>query len=441
MHFTPFIAFAILSYAGSAFSAPHVRGPESQSPSHCGGPQGSATSSMAIPVLDADNSPPPAPASSNGVAAAGTAKAIYFITNSANNYIVAVHVGANGLLTGSPVLTPTGGSGLSGMTATAKRASPDSLFSQDSLTVSGNLLFAVNSGSNTLSMFMIDSQNPCKLTPVGTPQSTGGQFPQSVTYSAKLSTACVNNSGAVDGVSCFKVNPQTGLSKLDASPRPFGLGQSTPPLGPTQTASDLLFNEDSSALLVTVKGNPANNFTGFLAAYPVVNGVVSQQPVKSNPAGTAVLFGFSLLSPTTMIATDASFGAAILSIDSALTATTQSRIVVANSTAVCWSAFSPSTGSAYVTDVLQNRIGEINTQTGQLVQIFDVNNGNLGNTDTAVAGNFLYALSPANNTHVAVMDISGGAGKIVAVQNFGIAGLPGMGSAAGMTTFPKAAAA
>ncbi|GJD05190.1 3-carboxymuconate cyclase [Colletotrichum higginsianum] len=47
---------------------------------------------------------------------------------------------------------------------TNKPAAPDALASQSALTVAGNNLFAVNAGSNTITMFEIDQSNPTKLT-------------------------------------------------------------------------------------------------------------------------------------------------------------------------------------------------------------------------------------------------------------------------------------
>ena len=39
----------------------------------------------------------------------------------------------------------------------------DGLFSQDSITVGGNYLFVVNSGSNSVTTFLINKENPSLL--------------------------------------------------------------------------------------------------------------------------------------------------------------------------------------------------------------------------------------------------------------------------------------
>lgn len=67
-------------------------------------------------------------------------------------------------------------------------AGPDSLYSANSVVVSGKFLFVVNAGSNTLAMFTINPRNPQDLTLVGKPCSTLGDFPVSVAYSEKLRT-------------------------------------------------------------------------------------------------------------------------------------------------------------------------------------------------------------------------------------------------------------
>jgi hypothetical protein len=74
-----------------------------------------------------------------GAAAAGlNAKAIYFMTNTANNSIVALKVAADGTVSNGSV-TATGGAGMSGVDASGAPAAPDALFSQGSVKVAGNV--------------------------------------------------------------------------------------------------------------------------------------------------------------------------------------------------------------------------------------------------------------------------------------------------------------
>ncbi|KAG0650312.1 hypothetical protein D0Z07_3218 [Hyphodiscus hymeniophilus] len=372
----------------------------------------------------------------SSTATSTNAKAIYFMTNSAKNSIVALKVAADGTLSNGSI-TATGGAGMSGLDSTGAPAAPDSIFSQGAVKVTGNTLVAVNPGSNTLSMFTISVHDPTHLTIVGKPVSTLGEFPLSVAVSASLSMACVANSGFKAGIACFSMSPQKGLTPLDRSLRPFSLNQTTPPTGPFNTVSQTFFNADSSALLTTVKGTPALNTTGFLSVFPVSNGAVGKRDVRSSPMGTAVLFGTALLPDSTNIfVTDASFGSATLSLSSANIASVSASTKIAGQAATCWATFSDVTGTAFVTDVGVNRLVEVDTITGQLVNELSLDNGNPGMIDLVSKGNFVYALSPGNSTTkaaVAVFDVSAGRGMAKAVQNFVLEGVAD--SAQGMTSF------
>ena len=68
-----------------------------------------------------------------------TPKAIYFISNTADNSIIALKVAQNGILSDGSI-TATGGAGLSGISAAdGKAAAPDSLFSQGVVKIAGNV--------------------------------------------------------------------------------------------------------------------------------------------------------------------------------------------------------------------------------------------------------------------------------------------------------------
>ena len=165
---------------------------------------------------------------------------------------------------------------MSGVDSTGFPAAPDSLFSQGAIKVSGNNLVAVNPGSNTISMFTIDPNDPTKLAKIGQDVYTLGEFPVSVALSASLGQACVANSGAKAGVACFSMSSITGLAPLDTSLRAFDINrkhlfiiasfcstdynqETTPPIGPTNTVSQVFFDENSTALFTTVKGDPTKS--------------------------------------------------------------------------------------------------------------------------------------------------------------------------------------
>jgi 6-phosphogluconolactonase (cycloisomerase 2 family) len=276
-------------------------------------------------------------------------------------------------------------------------------------------LFAVNPGSNSVSMFAIDGRDPGKLTLIGKPVAVPGEFPVTVAASQQRKLVCVGSSGAVAGMACSPFSAR-GIGAMDGR-RAFDLGQTTPPVGPTNTVSHVFFSRDESTIFTTVKGDPATNKTGYLAAFPVVGksdctarASVSQQGMRSSPAGTAVLFGSEPIPGSDdLFVTDASFGAAVLTTGGKTNAaafTVKGKGVVAGQSATCWVAISPVTKTAFVTDVGVNRIVEMSLEDASIKSIIDLSaNGDPGLIDLRAAGNFLYALSPGNGTTPAAVTV------------------------------------
>jgi len=71
-------------------------------------------------------------------AKATVGKAIYFLTNDAENAVVAVPIGADGMLSKGTVMK-TGGAGSIAVDTKGKPATPDALVGQSALTVVGNV--------------------------------------------------------------------------------------------------------------------------------------------------------------------------------------------------------------------------------------------------------------------------------------------------------------
>ncbi|SPO01204.1 uncharacterized protein DNG_03951 [Cephalotrichum gorgonifer] len=362
-------------------------------------------------------------------------KAIYFLTNDETNAVVALPIGPDGKLSQGTV-TETGGAGSVALDGDNQPATPDALVGQSALAIAGNNIFAVNAGSNTLSMLAILSSDPTRLCIVGEPVAIPGEFPNTVAVSAKNNLVCVGTTGALAGISCSPFTSK-GLCGMD-NLRPFDLGQTTPPVGPTNTVSQSFFSEDESVLFTTVKGDPPTNKTGFLSAFAVERVVtkkgeairaLSQVDTRSSPDETAVLFGSRVIPGTNNVfATDAAFGAAILSVNPrTLEATTLATGAVDGQAATCWATISPATGTAFVTDVGVNRLVEMSLQDASVISELDLSaNGDPGLIDLAAAGNFVYALSPGNGTTeaaVTVVDVSGGSGSAKMIQHFGLSGL------------------
>ncbi|KAK0639638.1 hypothetical protein B0T16DRAFT_463289 [Cercophora newfieldiana] len=378
-------------------------------------------------------------------------RALYFITNDETNSVVALPIGADGRLSPGTV-TPTGGSGSVALNADNQPATPDALVSQSALAIAGNLIFAVNAGSNTLSMLTISPSDPTRLSLIGQPVAVPGEFPNTVAASLQHGLACVGTSGARAGISCSTFSPTRGLSPMDAL-RPFDLGQTTPPVGPTNTVSQTFFSADGSFLFATVKGDPPTNKTGFFSAFPIqprqaakstASGRQSRSPrrfsvssieQRSVPAGTAVLFGSQAIPGTSNVfATDAAFGAAILSVDPTTgNATTIAKGEVQGQVATCWVTISAATGTAFVTDVAKNRVVEMSLADASVLSELDLTaaTGDPGLIDLRAAGGFIYALSPGNGTApggIAVVDVSRGSGSAAFVQRFALDGVAGRNS-------------
>lgn len=276
-------------------------------------------------------------------------------------------------------------------------------------------------------MMAISSQDPTALTCVGKPVKLTGEFPNTVAASVKNNIACVGTTGAVAGISCASFSDK-GMGQMD-SLRPFDLGQTTPPLGPLNTISHTFFSADETTLFTTVKGDPTVNKTGFLSTFPVQVGQggpnkVSTKGVQSSPNGTAVLFGSAVMAkdPSLLFATDASFGAAVLKMDSAGQATVKGAGKIEGQKATCWATISDTTNSAYVTDVAVNRVVEMSLDDASIIKELDLSaNGDPGLIDLRAAGDFIYALSPGNgttNAAITVLDVSGGKGSMKQIQHF-----------------------
>ncbi|KAL6802147.1 hypothetical protein J3E68DRAFT_423998 [Trichoderma sp. SZMC 28012] len=359
-------------------------------------------------------------------------KALYMISNGARNSVIALPINSNGLL-GQGTSTPTDGWGSNFVTVTdgkKEAAGPDALASQAALTISGNYLFAVNPGSNTVSMFSIDPKNPLKLTMLGQPVPVLGDFPNTVAASAKNNIVCVGSSGAKSGIACAPFSSR-GIGKMD-SLRPVGLKQTTPPVGPTLTVSQVFFSGDEETLFTTVKGDPTTNVSGTLGVFPVDQpcdtrdtATVSTDGKLTKVDGTVVLFGSSTIQNSTDIfVTDPAFGAAVLSVDAESgAASIKGKATIEGQKATCWVAISPDTNTAFVTDVSSNRIVEVSTTDASIKSVTDLSaNGDPGLIDLRAAGSFIYALSPGNGTTLPAVTVMDARSK-KQVQHFQIKGL------------------
>ncbi|KAF7316834.1 hypothetical protein HMN09_00416700 [Mycena chlorophos] len=388
-----------------------------------------------------------------GAWSSSLAGAAYFMTNEpSGNYIVAGSIESNGKLS----LTAAYESYAVGAHGLPNPSGADALFSQGSMAVSqtAGLLAVVNAGSNTVSVFNIDKENPVSLTPVTAPVGSSGDFPQSVAFNAAGTAFCTLNGGSFSSVSCFAVNTKNNtITSIANSVRPLGLNQTTPPTGPPNAASQILFSTDSKQLYVTVKGNPPT--PGYMAVWDVAaDGSLSESATHvTPPSGGALPFSITPLpGKDALLVTDPALGFDIFDLTKGLSA----GVVGGNSTsftipgqaAICWSQYSTETGNAYIIDAGTAIVSEINVNshlTPSIVKQYNLT-GAMGTIDSSIATvnkkDYLYVLA-ALSTEIKVLSLNG-AGKATTLQTVDIAGpakqagLPVTGSyLQGMATYIK----
>ncbi|TGO82746.1 hypothetical protein BPOR_0767g00050 [Botrytis porri] len=321
--------------------------------------------------------------------------AAYFLDNNPNgSTIIAMKISRENGTLSLPTRTSTGGKGMLGLIAPAANSTtaPAPGFQ--------GKLFTVNTGSKTLAMFSIDSNDFLHPRMVGRPVDTMGEFPVAVAYSPKLKTACVLNGGAVAGTSCFSAHYSKGLSAV-GSLRAIALNQTTPPAGPAGTVSDLLFNHSQTTLLASVKGN--GFAPGSFIAYPVSQNDkrISSTPIISEPPQVRLNFGISFLGSDHRLAvSDPAIGASLVSMSSSSIATADVPITVAGESAVCWIEYNKKRGELYLMDVAVSNITVVDAKTGAIKKGIQQDDAGLGSVDARLGGDFLYVLKSASEINV-----------------------------------------
>ncbi|KAL5340291.1 hypothetical protein BJX70DRAFT_361358 [Aspergillus crustosus] len=335
-------------------------------------------------------------------------KALHILRNTAENAVISLPITAKGTL-GKGHVALTGGQGDAALNAPNQPAGPDALFSQAPLTVAGDFIFAVNPGSNTLSILKAHRSDPTLLTALSEPVPIPGEFPTTVAASLKNNLVCVGTTGVKAGISCASFSDH-GLGPFD-SLRPYALNQTTPPTGPPNTVTHALFSDDESHLYTTVKGVPGTTNTGFISVFPVLrdgcraNGkgskiTLGREDIRSSFAATPLLFGAAVIPDSNrVLVTDPSFGAALFDIDASTSkASLISNTSIPDQGATCWASYSAARHSVFVTDVLVNSLVELDAETGAIISKTILPNHDIGYIDLQVVGGLVYALAPGNAT-------------------------------------------
>jgi 6-phosphogluconolactonase (cycloisomerase 2 family) len=255
-------------------------------------------------------SPAAASSGSASFGQSGGSHAVFVQTdNTSGNRVVAYYRAANGALTQAGSYA-TGGRGgiLDGSVV-------DHTASQGSLTYDPrhSLLYAVNAGSNTVSVFAVHGDRLALRQVLG----SGGTFPVSVATRGDL-VYVLNalNGGKLQGYRIFG----SFLAPLPGSGRALGLDPTATPQF-VNTPGQVAFTPNGAQLIVTTKANGNDidvfgvGFGGWLSAAPVVNSEPGTVPfaitfdryghVVITEAGTNALATFSLSRHGTLSLLDA----------------------------------------------------------------------------------------------------------------------------------------
>lgn len=330
--------------------------------------------------------------------------AVYTLTNATTANAVAIYQrDENGRLT------------FNGTAATGGLGTGAGLGSQSPITLSqnGRWLFAVNAGSNSISVFRLIGATGLKLTDT---LASGGTQPISLTSHDK--TIYVLNAGGAGNISGFSLSEKGKLSPIANSTLPLsGSG-----VGPAQVA----FSPNGKLLVVSEKA------TNKLDTYTVDEAGLASGPATFASAGTTP-FGFAF-DRDTLIVSEAFGGAVNASAASSYQVSRDGKLEVISAsvptqqTAACWAVVTPNGKFAYTANAGSNSVsGYRVASNGELIPLnpdgrTGVITSGSGPQDMAISqnGRFLYVID------VRVGKISGFAlqhdGQLLALEDAG--GLP-----------------
>lgn len=367
--------------------------------------------------------------------------AVYTMTNAENGNEVLVYDRASDGSLIFDVAVSTGGSG--------KVSEPDdALGAQNPLILSPNhrFLFAVNAGSDTISVFRVRNKG-LKLVDV---VPSGGQFPVSLTLNVNL--LYVLNAGGNGNITGFRVDDGGHATPIPGSTRSLNAGGSNPPFflaSPAQVG----FSPRGDKLVVTVKGvHPVHQIHVF-----GVNrkGLPSARPVTTT-SNTTLSFGFVFVGLDKLIVAEP-FGnslgpdgqgndvappvpnrgaASAYQIRGNGSLASISTSVLNAQTATCWIAATTGRRFAYTTNNVSNTISSYKLGAGGSLSLIEEVAADTGNApvDLAISpdGRYLYNVNAADGT-VSIYEINRRDGSLVPLGAVG--GLPADGSAVGIAVY------
>jgi len=233
--------------------------------------------------------------------------AVYTLTNQVGGNAVAVFArGADGRLTAAGTVS-TGGTGTGA-----------SLGSQSAVTLSddGRWLFAVNAGSNDVSVFSV---SPAGGLALASRTASGGTLPISLTVHGNV--LYVLNAGGTGNISGLAVGTSGALTAIAGTTLPLSGSN----VGPAQVS----FRPDGRRLVVTEKN------TNQLDVYAVdANGVASGPTTTASAGGTP--FGFSFGHRNELFVSEATGSASSYELDATGGVSLVSGAVLTHQGAPCW---------------------------------------------------------------------------------------------------------
>lgn len=191
--------------------------------------------------------------------------------------------------------------------------------------------------------------------------------------------------------------------------------------------------------MVTVKTS-VGTAAGHNYVFPVVDGKVSSTPVISQISSMHVNFGFSFLSDSKAVITDASSGYSLVTITPTYEVTLDTGVVIADQKAICWSAYSSRFNTIFISDGGNSNLTLADPVTGAVKGLLYQDVAGMGSLDVALDRNFVYVLKGTST--IAVSDLTGlnnkkttDIGLAAQVQHFT---LPGTRSGyAGLAVYPS----
>jgi 6-phosphogluconolactonase len=273
-----------------------------------------------------------------GVAAAAPKPdgSVYVLSNAAAGNTVLIFGRAD-----DGTLTPQG------EVRTGGRGTGSGLGSQGALVLSqnGRWLFAVNAGSNDISVFAVRGDDLKRTDRI----ASGGEMPLSLTVHNDL--VYVLNGGGAGNISGFRLGDNGKLKALTGSTQLLSNAGVAPAPGPAQ----IQFSDDGDTLVVTEKN------TNLIDTFRIKHDGIAQ-PLVTHPSAGMTPFGFAIDKRDRVIVSEA-FGGAVG--QSAMSSyyldknnlTPISRSVPTTQTAACWVVitkngrytYTTNTGSASIT--------------------------------------------------------------------------------------------